>query len=133
MSFGIAIQEAIYTALTAALSVPVYDDVPQPDDSGASDDFPYVTIGEDVITYDDTDTEDIKQVSVTVHVWSRYSGRREVKQIQGQIYSALHRTDLSHPGYNFITLTEQSATSERDPDGLTRHGVQTYNLLIERV
>lgn len=130
MSFSIAVQTAIYQKLNTDLTVPVYDDVPELASNWKT---AYVTIGEDVFTYADTDTENMQRCSITIHVWSRYSGRKECKDIQGEIYNSLHRANLSHPGYKFITITEDSATSVLDPDGLTRHGVQTFNLLIEEI
>ena len=55
-------------------AIPVYDNVPQ-----VSSAFPYVTIGEDIFTDMSTDTELINLVSITVHTWSRHSGRSETK------------------------------------------------------
>ena len=130
-SFNIAIQTAIYEKLSADLSYTVYDDVPQPGASGAG--FPYVVIGEDVSTFDDTDTELSLIVSITIHSWSRYSGRKEVKIMMDEIYTSLHRANLSQTGYKFITITQESALSQLDPDGETRHGIQTFNLLIEEI
>jgi hypothetical protein len=34
-------------------------------------------------------------------------------------------------GYNFVIITEQNSTTQLDPDGRTRHGIQTFNLIIE--
>ena len=133
LGFGLAIQKVIYDKLTAMLAIPVYDDVPQPNDGGNPSNFPYVTLGEDVLTFDDTDTINAMNASITVHVWSRHSGRKEVKEIQNEIYHYLHRADLVAVGYNFVTITQESATTMLDADGLTRHGVQTFKILIEEI
>ena len=111
--------------------IPVYDAVPQLDQPDT--DFPYVTIGEDVHTTIDTDTELMNSVSITVHVWSRYNGRSETKNIQGLIYNALHRANLTYAGYKFVTITQAQSQTMMDADGHTRHGVQTYNLMIEEL
>lgn len=137
-AFESVVQTAIYSQLinnapVMALAKAVYDDVPQPVSSGDASEFPYVTIGEDVHTTIDTDTELMNQVSITVHVWSRYSGRAETKQLQGLIYDALHRANLVQSGYKFINIAQINSESQLDSDGFTRHGIQTFNLLIEEL
>ena len=137
-AFETVVQTAIYQQLTgnaplmAAIKA-VYDDVPQPNSSGDELDFPYVTIGEDVHTTIDTDLELMNQVSITVHTWSRFSGRSETKQIQGLIYDSLHRANLVQSGYKFINIAQVNSESQLDSDGFTRHGIQTFNLLIEEL
>lgn len=137
-AFETVVQTAIYQQLTGnpplmAVITEVYDDVPQPDNSGSSLDFPYVTIGEDVHTTTDTDTELSNQVSIVIHTWSRFSGRSETKQIQGLIYDSLHRANLVQSGYKFINIAQVNSESQLDSDGFTRHGIQTFNLLIEEL
>lgn len=137
-NFESVVQTAIYSQLTSnaplmAKVVTVSDNVPQPEDAGDSANFPYVTIGEDVHTTIDTDSELMNMVSITVHTWSRYSGRAETKEIQGLIYNALHRSNLVQSGYKFINIAQVSSESRLDSDGFTRHGVQTFNLIIEEL
>lgn len=136
MSIESAIQSAIYSALTGDSTLMsavtgVYDDVPQSADAGSGAAFPYVTIGEATHTEWDTDTELGSDVTVTIHVWSRYRGRKEVKDIQGQIYSLLHRANLAVTGYNLVGVDWIQSDSFMDADGLTRHGVQTFRITIE--
>ena len=119
------LQKAIYTKLDAALSVPVYDDVPQ----GAS--YPYVVIGEDATIEWDTDTEIGSESTLTIHTWSRAAGRKQTKELQEAIYTALHRTALVVTGVDVITCTHEFSESFMDPDGETRHGVSRYRVLIE--
>jgi len=127
-AFETVVQSAVYSKLSTDLAYDIYDEVPQETST-----FPYLTIGEDVHTTIDTDTELMNQVSITVHTWSRYSGRAQTKQIQGLIYDSLHRASLSYSGYNFINIAQVSSESLLDSDGLTRHGIQTFNLLIEEL
>lgn len=133
--FETIVQQEIYEALTNAidgLDVPVYDSVPQVN-SGSYTAFPYVTIGEDVITDMSTDTELINLVSITIHTWSRYSGKSEVKRIQGEIYSLLNRRRINNPDYKFININQVTSQSQLESDGETRHGIQTFNLIIEEL
>lgn len=131
--FGLVIQKAIYDKLSADLSYDVYDDVPQPRNAGRSLDFPYITIGEDIVTNADTDTVLRAEASITVHVWSRERGRLETKQIQTEIYNSLHRANLTETGYNFVNLNQVNALTQLDADGRTRHGIQEFKLIIEEV
>ena len=138
MSFETVVQTAIYQKLSSDTAVTnavtgIYDKVPQPSDSGADSDFPYITIGEDIHNSIDTDTELMMQVSITIHVWSRYGGRAQTKQIQGLIYDSLHRANLAQSGYKFVTITLGDSQSFLDADGETYHGVQTFNLMIEEL
>jgi len=137
MSFELAVQGAIYAQLLAnadiiSEGIPVYDAVPQPV-SVNNNAFPYITIGEDNHVTIDSDDTNINQVSITIHTWSRQSGRAETKKIQGYIYGALHRASLTSSGYKFINLMQDSSTSFYDADGITRHGVQVFNLIIEEL
>lgn len=127
-NFETVVQKAIYAKLSADTSYAVYDDVPQETSA-----FPYITIGEDNHTFADTDTELMNRVSITVNTWSRYRGRKEIKEMQAEVYNALHRANLVEAGYNFVTITQESSISFLDADGITRHGVQTFNLLIEEI
>lgn len=133
MSFEIEVQQLIYTALAAdsalqALGAEVYDNVPQ----GAA--YPYVAIGEDLHTEWDTVTSLGTDCSVTVHTWSRAYGRKETKQMQAAIYNALHRKESSFtvPGCNVVLCDFVNSQSFVDSDEKTRHGVQTFRIIIEK-
>jgi hypothetical protein len=137
-NFETVVQQAIYSKLSAdiplnAVVTGIFDDYPQLTDPGDPANYPFVAIGEDNHVTIDTDTELINQVSITVHTWSRYRGRAETKEIQGLIYDTLHRANLVKTGYKFITITQESSESQLDADGLTRHGIQTFNLMIEEL
>lgn len=130
------IQNAVFDALSgdstlAALVSGIYDNVPQADDSGASAAFPYVVVGDDLITEWDTDTELGADATITIHVWSRYRGRKEVKDIQARIYEILHRANITITGYNLVGVDWLQSQSFMDTDGQTRHGVQTFRITIE--
>lgn len=133
MSFETALQTAIFTRLDGQLSTPVYDNVPQQADTATG--FPYVTVGDDTINEWDTDGFLGADCTIQVHVWSRKDGRKETKEIQGNIYNALHRKEstLSAVGYRFVGIDFVSSDSFLDADGETRHGVQTFRVIIEEI
>lgn len=137
MSAELEIQTAIYDTLSndyalGAVVKGVYDAVPQADDSGDDELFPYVTVGDDTALDWDTDTSNGKEATITIHTWSRYRGRKEVKQIQGLIYDALHLAPITVTGYNVVEIWSEYSETLVDPDGLTRHGVQRFRLIIDK-
>lgn len=110
----------------------IYDNVPQVADSGKDADFPYVTIGEDTAFDWDTGTSVGKEATLTVHSWSRDRGRKEVKEIQGAIYDALHLANLVVTGYTTVFIISEFSETLSDPDGITRHGIQRFRLIIDK-
>ncbi len=129
------LQDAVYEALIAdgtlmAAVSGVFDNVEQD-----YDDFPYVTIGANIQTPNDTDTTVGDFNSFTVHVWSRpedpLGGKKEASIVNGYIYGILNRNLLSVTGYTTVDLiAEGTASVELDPDGRTYHGVNTFNATL---
>jgi hypothetical protein len=146
MSAESAIQKAIFDQLMAdaplkallaknvtdKTKAAIYDAVPEPKDAGSDLPFPYVTIGDDTMLDWDTDTSVGKEATITIHSWSRYRGRLQVKDIQGAIYDALHLSQLIVDGYDTVLCLSEYSESILDPDGLTRHGVQRFRLIIDK-
>ena len=121
-------QKAIYAALKAALNpVTVYDHVPQ----RAS--FPYVTIGEDTTVDAGDKTAEGQDITLTIHAWSRKRGRKEVKQILGQVRGALLGQPLMVAGYTVRFVRFEFGTTFKDADGVTYHGVQRYRIVVDDV
>lgn len=126
------LQQAIYSELsgdselTSTLGASVYDDVP--DHQAVT--FPYVNIGEDTTL--DYSTKDLvgSETTLNMHVWSRYRGSKEVKQIMDRVHSLLHDSNLTVTGRNFINLRAEFSDVLRDPDGITRHGVMRFRAVM---
>ncbi|MBY6265571.1 DUF3168 domain-containing protein [Azospirillum sp. 412522] len=121
----LAAQVAILAALRPALDpVLVLDDVPQ----GQA--FPYVVIGEDVVTdWPMLGDDEAEEIDLTLHVWSRYAGRKEAKTLMAAIRTALHQQPLQVDGQQLVTLRFAFETLFIEPDGLTRHGVIRFRAL----
>ena len=131
MSFEVAVQTAVFGLLSVnsalnALVVGVYDEAPE------DAEFPYVTIGESVHNEGDTVNTLGDDASVTVHCWSRYRGKKQIKEIQGAIYDALHRANTTYAGYDIISINWDTSQSFIDQDGLTRHGVQSFTVFVDK-
>jgi hypothetical protein len=137
MGFSLAIQAAVYGALTGnaalmALVQGVYDAQPRPLTGDDALLFPYVTIGDDTLSDWSTDTESGADATITIHTWSRYKGRKEEKTIQAAIYAALHRQALTVSGYAMVSVDWINSDSMTDADGETRHGVQTFRMILDQ-
>lgn len=136
MSFEWIMQQAIFARLhngadLASASVGVYDEVPQAQEFENA--FPFIVIGDDQVLQWDTNTELGAEIIATLHTWSRYAGKKETKTIQAMIYTALHRTEFVITGYSVALCVWQDSKSFLDADGATRHGVQTFKILIEKI
>lgn len=126
-----AVQQAIYAALTGSAALQalignparVYDHVPD------EPTFPYVVIGESFSGQWDTKSFDGMDQDVVLHIWSRYRGRKEAKQIMGAIHDALNKQKLTVTDQSFVLCQFTFGQVIDDPDGLTRHGVARYSVL----
>ena len=129
MSAETEVQKALYLAL-AGVGLQVYDVAPQTADGGSAAAFPYIEVGEIVLSEFDTASETGFDFTARIHTRSRSKSHAEAKGIQGQIYARLHRGSLSITGFNFIQLARESSRCDRVSDG-SFHGVCEYRGLIE--
>ena len=122
--------EQIFSRLDTALTIPVFDDVPQDFNS-----FPYIKIDPMNDVDNDTDAENGFQSSFRVHVYSAYRGSKECVGIQSQVYDLLQRWVMSNTSsYGVCGGMEQTIrTVITEPDGITRHGVQQFNFYYEQL
>ena len=127
-----ALAIALLSALTTALgSTPVYDAVPPSVDHSAA--FCYVTLN-DIQALDwSTKTFDGQDFAVNIHVWSSYRGNKEVQEKFSTIHAALHKTPsaLTVSGATVVECLYEASQIFLDPDGLTRHGVQRFRVLVQ--
>lgn len=124
----------------------IYDAVPQAADSQVIAAFPFITIGDDTMAADDTDTSLGSDFTISLHVWARSpKGRSQVKAIQGALYERLHRTEQldfavpmggsppepGPPPWHIQDVLFESSQTFLDPDGETRHGVSLFRVVIQ--
>lgn len=123
------LQQAVYSALSAALgtapAVPVYDDVPP------SAQEPYVAIGDITAVPGEMVHDEDEDLTITLHVWSIYRGRKECREIMGRIKAALHNAHLTVSGWHVASLRQVMAEDFMDADGRTRHGVVRLRALLQ--
>ncbi len=130
-----ALQQAIYSALTASAPLKAYIGDPARvfDDVPPGTDFPYLTLGQGTVTDWSTSSDVGFEHRLTLHAWSRYGGRREVKEIMSQVHALLHDANLALVDHTLINLRFVFSDVFRDPDGRTYHGVMRYRAVTEPV
>lgn len=147
MGASLSLQQAILNllranaplaALLAPSSLPgsptypaIYDIPPQQQISEDPSKFPYVVIGDDTAAEFDTDDRNGQETTVTLHVWSRYRGKKEVKQIIDALYTALHTLQLSIQGQHTVFCYWEFAESVPEPDVLLQHGVTRFRIVTQ--
>ena len=93
-------RQLVYAALNGNVAgVTIYDHVPFEPEGSPDSNFPYGTVGDAEAIPFDNDTDLGADVTTSVHVWSRYKGRKEVDEALDAIYGLLHRASLSAAGY----------------------------------
>lgn len=109
----------------------IYDHPPQAIDADADAAMPYVLIGDDTAIPWDTETSVGVEATLTMHVWSRYRGRLEVKKIQAELYNALHRAAIPLSGGYVIESSYEYGETIAEDDGMVRHGIQRFRVFAD--
>lgn len=127
-----SLQRSIYQALANAPElvtllggVRIYDDAPQ----AAS--FPFVTLGQSLIRDWSTGSEEGAEHILTLHVWSRSGGKKEMQAILEAMRAALHDKPLALEGHYLVNLRHEFSEARLDPDGDTFHGVVRFCAVTE--
>ena len=93
--------------------------------------FPFMTIGQSVVTDWSTGTEDGSEHSLTLHIWSRADSASEVHEIIQAVRDLLHDQSLLLDDHYLINLRHEFTQSRIDPDGETLHGIVRYRAVTE--
>lgn len=123
---GTALQKAIYDLLSAALSVTVYQHVPQ------TSSYPYVVVGDMYGQPADNFGAFLKnETFVTLSIWSQYRGQKEVTDIAASIKDALHNARPTLASGRLAQMRVHRSRTSQEPDGLTYMGQVTVRCLVE--
>jgi len=96
------------------------------------DAFPYIVSSEVVSRESDTMLYNGYDNLVSIHVYSRYKGQKEAKEIAEQVYNSLHKQDLTMSSGTHILTKFNSANYLIDADGETRHVVMNFKIVTEQ-
>ena len=125
------VQKAVFGRLTgdeALMSVitGLYDHV---DESAV---FPYATIGEMTTRAFDTKLSVGENMTLILHSWSNYPGKKEAYEINDLMLQALTKSPLSlEGGFSMVRFErEPGSTVFQDIDGKTYHGVLKVRFYI---
>lgn len=118
----IALQSWLYQKLSAEVSTPVYDVVP--DDAT----LPYIVIDSTFCKPDDFLSGRRKETHfIYLSVWSNYAGQKEVKQIIEDIDNCL-RNSRSDDFIGALKLLRKEV--KRDEDGITFIGSVSFQVIV---
>lgn len=124
----LTLQAAIYSALTAnpAIGAQIYDAVPQ----AAA--YPHIEIGEGLTLDWSAGLMRGEEHRIDVHVWSRYRGAKEARELMAKVKNRLHEQSLTLTGNALVDVRFSDSDLTVDADGLTRHGVVRFRALTTK-
>ena len=70
---------------------------------------------------------------VNLHIGSRYRGTKELRELMSKCHTALHFVDLTLANGQSVLCQFTRHDIVTDSDGITRHGIMRFNLLISEV
>lgn len=142
-------QKSIYETLTADTTLAtllgatvsdkrIFDFVPQ------NQAYPYVTMAIKPMSDRGNQTLEGVEIAYQINVWHQPGtsvvsggptgrGDKTVQEIQNRIDQLLHRQDICIDGWNIISHRRSTVDILDEPDGVTKHGVQIFNLLLGEV
>lgn len=123
---GLALQAALFQKLSARLTAPVFDAVPE------GTPYPYVTLDYEV-TDNTTPISGRKRENRLFYlsVWSNYQGQAEVKRINGEIAEALDEVALPLSTGTAVSVRVLRTETNREPDGKTYMGSVTLRIITQ--
>lgn len=122
---GLALQKAIFTALTAALSVSVYDHVPD----GAE--MPYVVLDSQQARPNEPLSSRRDEVMVYLTVWTKYRGQAQALGILNTIYDTLHQARLPMEAGRLVRSYVVRKWTEPDLSEEIHKGKATVRAIVE--
>ena len=123
---GLALQKALFQKLSASITVPVFDDVPE------HTPYPYVTLDYEVA--DNTSPVSGRKREnrlFYLSVWSNYPGQAEVKRINAEIAKALDEMPLPLDTGYAVSVRVVRTETNREPDGKTYMGSVTLRIITQ--
>jgi hypothetical protein len=132
-SASFALQQALYTALTndpdlvalAGSPVRLYDIPPR------AAVFPYLVFSEDTETAWNTAGDTGSEHIVSIRIWSRAGGRKEIKQIADAVVASLDDAAFALAGHYLVDMRFRKAVYTREADGKTFRAALEFRAITE--
>lgn len=77
--------------------------------------------------------DDGLEATINLHVGSRYDGSKELRTLMDKCHAALMNVDLVLANGQSVLCQFKRHDIVTDSDGVTRHGIMRFNLLISEV
>ena len=122
---GLALHRALIEALDSALTVDVWDAVPQ----GSA--YPYVTVDTSIAGNTDYLTSRKEERFVFLTVWSETRGQAEVLGIIGQIDATMNGASLTLDTGRVVQIWVDRKGTQRDADNVTFSGQVTLRVITQ--
>lgn len=77
-----------------------------------------------------TKTEDGISATVALHIGSRYNGTAEIRQLKKRVYELLNNQPLTLSEGKAVLVVYEGDRTFFDDDGVTRHCVMQFNVIV---
>jgi hypothetical protein len=127
------VQEALYGKFTGdgtlmALIEGVFDQVPE----GQA--YPYVRIGDHLSTPDNDHGGFGREITVTIHVWTKTRGNKQGQAIAARVGELLDHQErqLTVTGHRVVSIRQEFDQAVPDPDPQIRHHVLRFRIITDQ-
>lgn len=122
------VQKAIFDALVAAAIPGVTTIRDTPIRVPTASDFPFIEFGASQALPVDAGGDDGLELYFDIHSYSRTGGQKQLHDVMAAIYAALHHQSFTVAGADSCHCWLDRDRVITEPDGETRHGVQTFRI-----
>lgn len=121
---SLELQKAVFTALSNG-SYAVYEVIPP------NTQMPYIQIGEETLTHNNTKTSKRTVHNITIHTWSKGSSSSKSKVLNDFVMQTLlDGFEVSGFYLDMITLEMLTTIKEQDTDTTIFHGVLQFEITL---
>jgi hypothetical protein len=126
------VQKAIHAALAGdATLVSLLGDAHVYDHAPPDVPFPYITFGRTSVYDWSTGTESGTEQLLTLHVWSKAKGKKEIHALMAAIGTALNDAALTLNGHHLVNLRLEFSEVLFDEDQSVHHGLLRFRAVTE--